>query len=97
MVIDLPRYAPTVEDEICGDRKVTGQTYLEQFKEVEGALLSGELSTSRPLPKPRPGVATDRGAKRIPFTKVCTPVPHRPLGCLPRSQCRPCAVRCGAC
>ena len=80
MAIELPRYAPTIEGEICGDRAVGGQTYEEQFKEV----FARELTTSKPLRKPRPARASDPGAKRIPFSNVCLPppshhrtVPHR--------------------
>jgi len=66
MAIELPRYAPTIEGEICGDRAVGGQTYEEQFKEV----FARELTTSKPLRKPRPARASDPGAKRIPFSNV---------------------------
>ena len=67
MVVDVPRYAPTVEDEICGNRFVSGQTYAEQFEEV---FSGAELRTSKPLAKPRPSVARDPGAARIPFSNV---------------------------
>lgn len=71
MAIELPRYAPTIEGEICGDRAVGGQTYEEQFKEV----FARELKTSKPLRKPRPARASDQGAKRIPLSNVCLPPP----------------------
>jgi hypothetical protein len=73
MAIELPQYAPTIEGEICGDRTVGGQTYHEQFTEI----FAHELTTSKPLPKPRPAVANDPGAKRIPFSDVRSPKPHR--------------------
>ena len=74
MAIELPQYAPTIEGEICGDRTVGGQTYHEQYKEI----FAHELTTSKPLRKPRPAVANDPGAKRIPFSDVRAPKPrHR--------------------
>lgn len=66
IAMEPPRTAPTIEGETVGDRTISGQTYREQFEEV----FSQELRTSRPLPKPRPAVASDPGARHIPFSNV---------------------------
>ena len=74
MAVELPQYAPTIEGEICGNRAVGGQTYHEQYKEV----FAHELTTSKPLRKPRPALANDPGAKRIPFSGVRAPAKALP-------------------
>ena len=51
-----------------------GQTYQEQYQE----LFAHELTTSKPVRKPRPAVANDPGAKRIPFSNVRSPAPDHP-------------------
>ena len=87
MAIELPQYAPTIEGEICGDRTVGGQTYHEQYKEI----FAHELTTSKPLRKPRPAVANDPGAKRIPFSDVRAPKASPPNHTCPHHRPTPLA------